>query len=109
GQTAGTVVTDRVGAGADGRKYGAAFGNVVRSAGDSSIAVGSKHSSLTIRDTTRAGVEIEAFNLVDILPAEAGVGEISSRNEPGHGPIIRPTAGADQKQNQAQHHSQSSH
>ncbi len=91
-----------VGASAGGGKNGAALREVVCSAGNPAAAIGGKHPGFAIRHTRGAIAEVKPLNLIDVLPVEAGFGEISLGNEASHDSIAVSTSGVQTKQrNQA--------
>ena len=79
-----------------------ALGKIVGRAGDDFVAVGGKYAGFAVGDYVVRIAEIKAFNLVDILPVEAGIGERPLRNESGDAATTRSTTGTKQKRNQAQ-------
>ena len=56
-----------------------ALGKIVGRAGDDFVAVGGKYAGFAIGHSVVRFAEIKAFDLVDILSIEAGIGESSLR------------------------------
>ena len=103
-QTAGAVIADFVRTGADGVDYTAAFGKIVGRGGDRSAAIGSENACFTIGHAIEVAAEVVAFELIDVLSIEAGVGEISLGDETRNttAAATGSAASTEQKRNQAQ-------